>query len=130
MVKDGASFIKSKTRGEIVYPPFEDVDRDLKEQMRRWSVFPLGKITSYARHIPYNSEKKGFPRESFEGRPPVLPLRIGRTDVQASVFQYTFRVPGEETEYTVMWDYNVGLVRITPFFKCCRYSKVRSNETV
>ena len=24
-----------------------------------------------------------------------------------------------------MWDYNVGLVRITPFFKCCKYSKVR-----
>ena len=23
-----------------------------------------------------------------------------------------------------MWDYNVGLVRITPFFKCCKYSKV------
>ncbi|KAI9804696.1 MAG: hypothetical protein M1833_006771 [Piccolia ochrophora] len=22
-----------------------------------------------------------------------------------------------------MWDYNVGLVRITPFFKCCKYSK-------
>lgn len=25
-----------------------------------------------------------------------------------------------------MWDYNIGLVRITPFFKCCNYSKVRS----
>lgn len=24
-----------------------------------------------------------------------------------------------------MWDYNVGLVRMTPFFKCCKYSKVR-----
>lgn len=23
-----------------------------------------------------------------------------------------------------MWDYNIGLVRITPFFKCCNYSKV------
>ena len=23
-----------------------------------------------------------------------------------------------------MWDYNVGLVRVTPFFKCCKYSKV------
>lgn len=23
-----------------------------------------------------------------------------------------------------MWDYNVGLVRVTPFFKSCRYSKV------
>jgi hypothetical protein len=24
-----------------------------------------------------------------------------------------------------MWDYNIGLVRITPFFKCCKYSKVK-----
>jgi len=23
-----------------------------------------------------------------------------------------------------MWDYNVGLVRMTPFFKCCKYGKV------
>ena len=25
-----------------------------------------------------------------------------------------------------MWDYNIGLVRITPFFKCCKYSKVNN----
>lgn len=41
-----------------------------------------------------------------------------------AVFQYIFKVLGDETEYTVMWDYNVGLVRMTPFFKCCKYSKV------
>jgi hypothetical protein len=27
-----------------------------------------------------------------------------------------------------MWDYNIGLVRITPFFKCCKYSKVRAGS--
>ena len=42
----------------------------------------------------------------------------------APVFQYTFRAPDDDREYTVMWDYNIGLVRITPFFKCCKYSKV------
>ena len=42
-----------------------------------------------------------------------------------AVFQYVFTVPGDETEYVVMWDYNVGLVRMTPFFKCCKYPKVR-----
>lgn len=26
-----------------------------------------------------------------------------------------------------MWDYNVGLVRMTPFFKCCNYPKVCLN---
>ena len=33
-------------------------------------------------------------------------------------------MPGEEKPYVVMWDYNVGLVRVTPFFKACGYSKV------
>lgn len=40
------------------------------------------------------------------------------------VFQYVFKLPADDTEYVVMWDYNVGLVRMTPFFKCCKYSKV------
>lgn len=44
-----------------------------------------------------------------------------------AVFRYEFTVPGQTIEYTVMWDYNVGLVRMTPFFKCCRYGKV-SNQ--
>lgn len=34
-------------------------------------------------------------------------------------------MPGEEKEYTVMWDYNIGLTRITPFFKCFKYPKVK-----
>ena len=62
-----------------------------------------------------------------------LKVRISKTTwtklTQATVFQYTFKVPGEEKEYTVMWDYNVGLVRVTPFFKCCKYSKVGSSLT-
>jgi hypothetical protein len=40
------------------------------------------------------------------------------------VFQYTYKRPGEDKEYVVVWDYNVGLVRMTPFFKSCKYSKV------
>lgn len=52
------------------------------------------------------------------GRPQLIHINV--------VFQYTFKVPGDDREYTVMWDYNVGLVRITPFFKCCKYSKVRT----
>lgn len=40
------------------------------------------------------------------------------------VYQYRFKVPGEDREYTVLWDYNIGLVRVTPFFKALKYSKV------
>ncbi|KAI9851615.1 MAG: hypothetical protein M1838_003209 [Thelocarpon superellum] len=109
LTKDAPSFIKGKTRGEVRFEPHEAVDEAVRGQMQRMSLFPLGQIKMYARHIPYNSDKKGFlektGRESFE------------------VFQYTFKVVGEHKEYTVIWDYNIGLVRITPFFKCCKYSK-------
>lgn len=40
------------------------------------------------------------------------------------VFQYTFRIPSESVTYTMIWDYNIGLVRTTPLFKCGQYSKV------
>lgn len=40
------------------------------------------------------------------------------------VFQYTFKIPGQDREWTVMWDYNIGLVRTTHLFKCNNYSKV------
>ena len=44
-----------------------------------------------------------------------------------AVFQYIFKVPGDERVYTVMWDYNIGLVRITPFFKCLKHTKVSTS---
>lgn len=43
-------------------------------------------------------------------------------------------MPGEDTEkdaHVVMWDYNVGLVRITSLFKSLRHAKVSvSHEMV
>lgn len=43
------------------------------------------------------------------------------------MFQYTFTLPDDEKKNLVVWDYNVGLVRMTPFFKSCKYIKVCSN---
>ncbi|KAF2178237.1 DNA-binding domain of Mlu1-box binding protein MBP1 [Zopfia rhizophila CBS 207.26] len=109
--KDAAIFTEgSKVIGNINFPPYEaGDDKQLASQHRKFQIHPMGEISKYVRHIPYNSEKKDFMaktgREAFE------------------VFQYTFKVPGDEREYTVLWDYNIGLVRITPFFKCCKYSK-------
>ncbi|KAI0099952.1 hypothetical protein GGR51DRAFT_575982 [Nemania sp. FL0031] len=109
MPKDAAVFTKSKPKGAINFQPFEDLDELSLHRVRKFQVYPLGKIREYSRHIPYNSGKKDFfektGRESFE------------------VFQYVFKVPGDDAEYAVMWDYNVGLVRMTPFFKCCKYPK-------
>ncbi|KAK9422433.1 hypothetical protein SUNI508_04789 [Seiridium unicorne] len=109
MAKDAAVFTKGKAKGVVNFYPFERLDDASIRETRKYQVFPLGKIQEYCRHIPYNSGKKDFfektRRESFE------------------VFQYVFKIPGDEVEYAVMWDYNVGLVRMTPFFKCCKYSK-------
>ncbi|KAL2754404.1 hypothetical protein ACRALDRAFT_1081455 [Sodiomyces alcalophilus JCM 7366] len=110
MAKDSVSISKSKPRGTINFYPFEHVDEATLREIMRFHVHPFGQIQNSCAHIPYNSEKKDFyiktGRESFE------------------VFKYEFRVPGSDTEYTVMWDYNVGLVRMTPFFKCCKYGKL------
>ncbi|KAJ4295126.1 hypothetical protein N0V90_007136 [Kalmusia sp. IMI 367209] len=110
--KDAPVFSEgTKIVGHLNYPPYEAGDDvELAEQHRRFQIYPMGEIQRKgARHIPYNSDKKDFlektGREAFE------------------MFQYTFCVPGDEKEYIVVWDYNVGLVRMTPFFKSLKHSK-------
>lgn len=71
MTKDGAIFTKGKLKGDVNYPPFENLDEQTMREVQKFLVHPLGKIGGYCRHIPYNSEKKSFLektcRESFEG---------------------------------------------------------------
>ncbi|KAL3476532.1 hypothetical protein BJX99DRAFT_138824 [Aspergillus californicus] len=109
MAKDAPVFNRGRPRGEVRYPPHEERDDELARVHRDFRIHPFGNIAEFPRHIPYNSDKKSFQeltgRESFE------------------VFQYTFEVPGEDKLWTVMWDYNIGLVRTTALFKCNHYSK-------
>ncbi|MCJ1359079.1 MAG: hypothetical protein MMC33_009079 [Icmadophila ericetorum] len=110
VAKDAASFVQDSIRGKIRYRPCEDQDDETAKEHQRFNVYPMGHIAEFRRHIPYNSDKKTFMektgRESFE------------------VYQYTFKLPEDESNtWTVMWDYNIGLVRITPFFKCQQYPK-------
>jgi hypothetical protein len=117
--KDSPVFLRGSTRGELRYPPFEysddtlvpGTDKTLKEFHDELHLFPRGSIGEYPRHIPYNSEKRVFLEKT------------GRDFF--NVFQYQFRVPwDEEKNYTMLWDYNTGLVRTTPLFKCCGFGKV------
>ncbi|KAJ0413949.1 hypothetical protein BJY00DRAFT_321498 [Aspergillus carlsbadensis] len=109
LAKDAPIFTRGRPKGDVRYPPHEERDEFLTRQHREFRIHPFGDIESYPRHIPYNSDKKSFQeltgRESFE------------------VFQYTFQLPGEDKVWTVMWDYNIGLVRTTHLFKCNDYSK-------
>ncbi|KAF1911153.1 hypothetical protein BDU57DRAFT_533706 [Ampelomyces quisqualis] len=111
--KDAPIFSEgNKIVGHVNYPPYEaEGSQELTEEHDRFRVFPRGEIQKKGvRHIPYNSDKKDFldktGRDAFE------------------MFQYTYRRPGDEKEYVVVWDYNVGLVRMTPFFKSLKFTKV------
>ncbi|KAF2690154.1 hypothetical protein K458DRAFT_399530 [Lentithecium fluviatile CBS 122367] len=110
--KDAAIFSEgAKIVGHLNYPPYEaGDDENLAVQHRIFRINPMGEIMRKGiRHTPYNSDKKDFMektgRDAFE------------------MFQYTYKIPGEEKEYVVVWDYNVGLVRMTPFFKSLKYTK-------
>lgn len=75
MAKDGVIFQKGKIKGELNFPPFEHLDVETMREVQKFEVQPcLGTIQEYARHIPYNSEKKSFMektgREGFEGQKP------------------------------------------------------------
>ncbi|QYS93706.1 HTH APSES-type domain-containing protein [Trichoderma simmonsii] len=103
---------KPKLQGPVNFAPFEDVDQASYREVQRFQVSPFGQIRQSCDHIPYSSSKKDF----FE--------KTGRESIE--VFKYEFCY--NEATYTVMWDYNVGLVRMTPFFKCLGYAKTKPSQ--
>lgn len=71
--KVAAVFVKGKAKGDVRYPPYENVDDpELAAEHRKYQIYPMDHIRDYPRHIPYNSEKKSFlaktGREAFEGK--------------------------------------------------------------
>lgn len=117
------------------YEPYDVLDAASLREVKRFGIGDLGFIRNSSRRIPYNSSKKDFfsktGRESFEGKQVNVNWLISQYLVLVRiltclVFEYKFTVPKADgdAEYTVMWDYNVGLVRMTPFFRCLDYSKV------
>ncbi|KAM0344276.1 hypothetical protein ACHAPU_007633 [Fusarium lateritium] len=107
--EETSNMARSKLRGQVRFPPFENLNEVALQEIDNFRVSPFGHIQRTCSHIPYNSGKKDFyektGRDSFE------------------IFKYEFTLAGENTEYSVMWDYNIGLVRMTPFFKCRGYGK-------
>ncbi|KAK3906311.1 hypothetical protein C8A05DRAFT_29814 [Staphylotrichum tortipilum] len=107
--KSSSSGSRCRAKGVINYPPFEVLEEPALREVHRFQVRPFGSIQQTCERIPYNSGKKDF----FS--------KTGREGFEA--FHYEFKVPGDDAIYRVMWDYNVGLVRMTSFFKCRGYSK-------
>ena len=125
--KDVAIFTRGNIRGDCRYPPYDFQDGTLATHHQQYEINPTGNIADFPRHIPYSSEKKSFldktGRESFEGTSRSAFVRSAPHSSLA-VFQYQFKIPGDEKVHYMMWDYNIGLVRTTPLFKCNGYSKV------
>ena len=72
MTKDAAVFSRGKVQGEIRYPPCDVLDQKVITELQKYSAYPIGKISEFRRHIPYNSDKKTFMektgRVAFEGQ--------------------------------------------------------------
>ncbi|PKY01045.1 hypothetical protein P168DRAFT_335005 [Aspergillus campestris IBT 28561] len=109
MAKDAPIFNRGRVRGECRFAPCERRDAELSKLHREFQIHPMSDIAEFPRHIPYNSDKKSFQEKTGRGG--------------FEVFQYTFKIPGQDKPWTVMWDYNIGLVRTTHLFKCLDYSK-------
>jgi hypothetical protein len=126
--KDEAVFQKGQTQGEVRYPPHMIEDPKMLACYERYHVYPLvADIASYPRHIPYKSDKRTLQdktgRDGFNGEFAIsYEIRFSLT---VTVFQYVFRAPSSNKDSTILWDYNTGLVRTTPLFRCCNYAKVR-----
>ena len=71
MSKDAAVFAEGKVRSPVRYPPWEDYNQEVIQELKKFNLYPLGRIAKYHRHIPYNSDKKAFwektGRGAFEG---------------------------------------------------------------
>lgn len=105
-----------KQRGPVNFMPFEEgLSQDMIRQIALFQVRPFGQIRQSCEHIPYNSSKKDF---------------FGKTGRESiDVLKYEFRSQTDPPgDFTVMWDYDVGLVRITPFFKCLGYAKTKPSQ--
>ena len=136
MVKDGAIFIPGKPRMDVRYPPYETRDAEAVAEYERFRMNPRCNFGKCPRQIPYKSTRRDFfektGRESFEGsteRPHSVSLELTRIQV----FQIEFLMPEDgdtQRPYVILWDYNNGLVRMTPFFKCHKFAKVRLSDLV
>ncbi|PQE31357.1 APSES transcription factor Xbp1 protein [Rutstroemia sp. NJR-2017a WRK4] len=113
MTKNGVVSAKGKIQGDITYPPFDHLDERTKREVETFGVDLMSGIQT--KNIPY-ANKTNDPRKDFFSK-------TGRESFE--VFTYEFKVPdhNDNKSWTVMWDYEIGLVRITPFFKCFKYAK-------
>ncbi|KAF2099708.1 hypothetical protein NA57DRAFT_75212 [Rhizodiscina lignyota] len=123
--KDGFVNTTGNPKGAVRYTPFEvRRDPEIGPVLDKYHVVPdqnMGRFKDYPRYIPYTSSKKDFQNKT------------GRKGFD--VFQYEFIVrdrgnPSKTKKHLVLWDYQVGLVRITPFFKALNYSKTTPNKVL
>ena len=131
-VDQGASTL-APTEGVMTYRPCEFRNEEIAKQHGLFQLQPRERIIEKCRTIPYSSDRrsslKKIGRDCLCGRAAFPTFTSYATKLFFSVCSYTFtHGPREEggkiREYTVMWDYDIGLVQMTQLFKIFAFPKV------
>lgn len=89
---------KHRIKGNVNYPPHEEMDDLMAQEIMRFQVIPLGKISESPCHIPYNSGKKSFlektGRESFEGSIYLLAANVWQYFVTDLLYSVSICIQG------------------------------------
>ncbi|KAI9711303.1 MAG: hypothetical protein M1820_002290 [Bogoriella megaspora] len=96
------------------YEPFlgdKDVISTCEAGYRDFNVKGVRLIEQSTKRIPYRSDMRSFG------------TKTGLEALHVYQYKFDYKVRGSTRTFDVLWDYNVGLVRITPFFKALGYSK-------
>ncbi|PVH98981.1 hypothetical protein DM02DRAFT_530044, partial [Periconia macrospinosa] len=102
-----------QTVGFVNYPPYDaGDDQALAARHREFHMIPSRDIaTKGIGHTPYSSGRKDFEPKT------------GRSAFEMFQYKYVYEGIDDEKEWHVLWDYNIGIVRMTPFFKSLRHAK-------
>jgi len=98
----------------VKYEPHEASDDLIRAKHKEVRMWPSHSFRRWTSHIPYNGKK--------------LLEMTGRSGFE--VFGYEFdgidAKDGGNKRYSVMWDYQIGLVRMTQIFKACGFDALSS----
>ncbi|KAJ5743791.1 apses transcription factor Xbp1 [Penicillium manginii] len=107
--KDAPVFKENDPQGEIRYPPCEDRPDPIADEHRKLELYPWGRMQGLVNIL--ERFLTGARRSLSRRRRAAVNLR------------YIFRYGDPGERWIMMWDYNIGLVRITHLFKALGYTK-------
>jgi len=122
--KDDLQIKERQAREPISFRPFE-ADCDLiRERHDEFQLWPRHSFQEWTSHVPYNGKKLSevTGRSGFE----VFGYEIaGREEIEHKQKHAQSLGSAKSTVFKrlpIMWDYQIGLVRMTPIYKACGFN--------